>query len=63
MTSTNVIRKKKMGRPRLGKQPAGLVAIRLPEEITKAVASWAKREGIKSQSAALRRLIERGLEK
>jgi metal-responsive CopG/Arc/MetJ family transcriptional regulator len=63
MSSSNVIRKKKLGRPRIGKKTADVFAIRLPEEIKKAVEAWAKREGIKSRSAAIRRLVERGLER
>jgi hypothetical protein len=62
--SSNVIRKKidrPPGRPRIGKEIANVFAIRLPEEITKAVDAYAKCQAIKTRAQAIRRLVERGL--
>jgi metal-responsive CopG/Arc/MetJ family transcriptional regulator len=60
MKSTNVIRKK-LGRPTIGKKAAKLFAIRLPDEVAKNVKAFAKANDIKSQSEAIRRLVEHGL--
>jgi len=60
MKSTKVIRKK-IGRPRIGKKPAVIVPMRLPEEIIKAVDAYARSEAIKSRAEAFRRLVEEAL--
>jgi metal-responsive CopG/Arc/MetJ family transcriptional regulator len=58
--SRNVIRNKS-GRPRIGKTVAPAIPIRFPEEITRAVDAWGKRNKVKTRSEAIRRLVERGL--
>jgi hypothetical protein len=59
-STTNV--KQKMGRPtEIGADKA--VGLRLPDALLKRVDSWAKREKIDRRSEAMRRLIERGLER
>jgi metal-responsive CopG/Arc/MetJ family transcriptional regulator len=50
-----------MGRPRIGKNPAVIVPMRLPEEIIRAVDTYAKGEAIKSRAEAFRRLVEEAL--
>jgi len=50
-----------MGRPRIGKKPAVIVPMRLPEEIIKAVDAYARSEAIKSRAEAFRRLVEEAL--
>jgi metal-responsive CopG/Arc/MetJ family transcriptional regulator len=60
MKSTKVIRKK-MGRPRLGKKPAAIFPMRLPEEIIKVVDAYARSRSIKSRAEAVRRLVEQAL--
>jgi len=50
-----------MGRPRIGKKPAVIVPMRLPEEIIKAVDAFAKSEAITSRAEAFRRLVEEAL--
>jgi hypothetical protein len=62
MKARNVIRKK-IGRPPIGKKAANLFALRLPEEITKDVAAYAKEHGIRHKGEAIRRLIEEALAK
>jgi predicted DNA-binding protein len=57
--STEVIPKKR-GRPATGKDP--LVAVRLPPKMITALDKWAAREGL-TRSAAVRQMIERGLER
>jgi metal-responsive CopG/Arc/MetJ family transcriptional regulator len=61
--STNVIRKKKRagGRKRIGKKPAAVFAMRLPEEVAARVDAYAAKEGIKSRSEAIRLMIEQAL--
>lgn len=56
----NVIRKR-TGRKPIGEKAAKVVAMRLPEEIINDVKAYAKEQGIKHQSIAFRRLVERGL--
>jgi hypothetical protein len=62
--STNIVRQKKVGRGRpteIGADKA--VGIRLSEALLKQIDGWAKREKIDQRSTAIRKLIERGLEK
>jgi hypothetical protein len=55
-----VIPKKKRGRPATGKDP--LTALRLPPNLTNAIAQWASEQPDNpNRSAAIRRLIELGL--
>jgi metal-responsive CopG/Arc/MetJ family transcriptional regulator len=51
-----------MGRPPIGKKAATLYAIRLPSEIAKEIKAYAKANGLKSQSEAIRRMIDVALE-
>jgi metal-responsive CopG/Arc/MetJ family transcriptional regulator len=51
-----------MGRPPIGKRAATLYAIRLPGEIAKEIKAYAKANGLKSQSEAIRRMIDVALE-
>src|SRR5262245_10746311 len=51
-----------MGRPPIGKKAATLYAIRLPGEIAKEIKAYTKANGLKSQSEAIRRMIDVALE-
>jgi hypothetical protein len=55
------VHKKKMGRPP-GKKYVETIPTRLTPELAKAVAAWAKQEGV-SSSEAIRRLVELGLKR
>jgi hypothetical protein len=61
MTSLDKTRKgKKPGRPPTGTDP--LVGLRMPTELRKAIEAWAGRQKDKpTLSAAIRRLVEKGL--
>jgi uncharacterized protein (DUF4415 family) len=50
--------KKKMGRPRIGKDVAETVAVRIPPDVRKAIEAWAKQQEDKpSLSEAIRRIL------
>lgn len=51
-----------LGRPPIGKKAATLYALRLPDEIVRDVKAYTKANGLKSQSAAIRQMIEVVLE-
>jgi hypothetical protein len=61
MPKSTSVRRKKRGRPATGVDP--LYAIRVPDELMRAVDRWAKENDSPSRSDAIRRLIERGLHK
>jgi len=55
-----IVKRKKMGRP-VTVKGENFVGIRLPTELLDVVDKWARRNTDGSRSAAIRRLIERGL--
>jgi len=59
MAKSNNVHQKKRGRPATGRNPA--VTIRIPEAVLATAKEWAKREGIKSRSAVIVRLVEMAL--
>jgi hypothetical protein len=52
---------RKVGRPPIGDKAASLYAMRLPDELIAELDAYAEREGIKSRSEAVRRLLESAL--
>jgi metal-responsive CopG/Arc/MetJ family transcriptional regulator len=50
-----------VGRPPIGDKAASLYAMRLPDELIAELDAYAEREGIKSRSEAVRRLLESAL--
>jgi predicted DNA-binding protein len=56
-----VIPKKKRGRPATGRDP--VYAVRLPDEVVNGIDKWAKANGHRDRSAAIRAMIERALAK
>jgi hypothetical protein len=56
------VHKKRTGRPP-GRSYVETIPVRLTPDAVAAIERWAKREKIESRSEAIRRLIERGLEK
>ena len=60
--SKNVTRNKR-GRKPIGRKAARTFTLRLPEEYAKLLKAYAKKQGIKHQGQAIRRLIEEGLQR
>jgi len=58
MAKSNLVPKKKTGRPATGKDP--LISSRAPSETIAAIEAWAVKNGA-TRSEAIRRLIELGL--
>ena len=56
-------RSKSPGRPRIYKDVAEVLAVRLPKSLLKEVDAYAKAEGIRGRSALIRIMIEEGLER
>jgi hypothetical protein len=54
-------RKNRVGRP-LGRKYCETIPLRFTEEQARAIAAFAKREGV-SQAEAIRRLVERGFDR
>ena len=50
-----------MGRPPIGDKAASLYAMRLPDELIAEIDAYAEREGVRSRSEAVRRLLESAL--
>jgi Arc/MetJ-type ribon-helix-helix transcriptional regulator len=61
MVKSIKVRPKKRGRPATGKDP--LYALRISDELMREVDRWAEANDSPSRSEAIRRLIERGLQK
>jgi metal-responsive CopG/Arc/MetJ family transcriptional regulator len=54
---------KSPGRPRIYKDVAEVLPVRLPKELVKAIDAYAKAGGIKGRSAVIRQFIEAGLKR
>jgi hypothetical protein len=52
--------KKKMGRPRTGKEVAIALTARVPADVVRAIEAWAHERGL-TRSQAVTRLVELGL--
>ena len=60
MTDAIVVEPKKRGRPKgVGRDP--IVGLRMPSALRSRVDTWAAENGFQDRSAAIRRLVEKGL--
>jgi hypothetical protein len=62
MKSTAVLRKKRRrGRPKTVADYDPITTLRLPPKLAKALDAWAKNNGVRGRSEAIRQLMERAL--
>jgi hypothetical protein len=61
--SSNIVKRKRGRPPEIGAGATAFVGMRLPADLLKSIDEWAKRHRIAGRSDAMRRLIERGLQK
>jgi Arc/MetJ-type ribon-helix-helix transcriptional regulator len=59
MTRLISVNAKRRGRPATGQDPVS--AVRLPDDLTEEIDSWARKHDTASRSEAIRRLVELGL--